>query len=135
MPVSTHLISLALYHGNLASQLSALAHAEINSTSTSPSTLFRGNSIFTRVVESAMAILGAQGFLDNSIGGVIRDMYQKKVTFETYQSNAGGPNTAAGIAEGADSMARWLQEIWDSIWRARNGCPELVRFIFLPTTH
>ncbi|CAE6457906.1 unnamed protein product [Rhizoctonia solani] len=128
--VSTHLISLALYHGNLAPHLAELARSEIISASTSPSTLFRGNSTLTRVVESAMAILGAQGFLDNSIGHVIRDIYRDKVTFETCQSSTGGPNTAAGIIEGADVMTHWLRKIWDSIWRARNGCPDELRHLF-----
>ncbi|CAE6429865.1 unnamed protein product [Rhizoctonia solani] len=130
MPVSTHLISLALYHGNLAHQLADLARLEIKNTSTSPSTLFRGNSILTRVVESAMGILGAQGFLDSSVGRVIREIYRDKVTFETCQSSVGGPNTTVGAIEGADLMAHWLQQIWDSIWRARNGCPEELRHLF-----
>ncbi|KAG8691342.1 hypothetical protein FRC11_004899 [Ceratobasidium sp. 423] len=130
MPVSTHLISLALYHGNLSPQLSALAHAEIHNTNTSPSTLFRGNSILTRVAESAMSILGAQGFLESSIGRVIREIYRDRVIFETSASGAGGVNTAAGVIEGADIMAYWLQQMWDSIWKARDGCPYELRHLF-----
>ncbi|KAJ1311562.1 hypothetical protein OPQ81_010046 [Rhizoctonia solani] len=130
MPVSTHLISLALYHGNLGSQLATLAHAEIHNPNTSPSTLFRGNSMLTRVVESAMAILGAHGFLENSVGRVVREIYRDRVVFETSASGAGGVNTGAGMIEGADLMAHWLQQIWDSIWKARDGCPNELRHLF-----
>ncbi|CAE6520703.1 unnamed protein product [Rhizoctonia solani] len=130
MPVSTHLISLALYHGNLGAQLAALAHAEIHNTNSSPSTLFRGNSMMTRVVESAMAILGAQGFLESSLGRVVREIYRDKVIFESSTNGAGGANTAAGVIEGADLMAYWLQQMWDSIWKARDGCPNELRHLF-----
>lgn len=127
IPTSTHLISLALHHGTLASHLAELACAEINSPRTSPSTLFRGNSLLTRLVESTMATLGARGFLESSVGHVIRKMYREKVVFELGAGGAAaGTSTAPGVAEGADLMAHWLREMWNSIWRARSECPEYV---------
>ncbi|KAH7345117.1 hypothetical protein B0J17DRAFT_638393 [Rhizoctonia solani] len=129
-PIWTHLVSLALYHGNLGPQLAALAHAEIHSASTSPSTLFRGNLMLTRVVECAMGTLGAQGFLESSVGRIVREIYRDRVTFESSAGSAGGANTATGVVEGADLMAHWLQKLWDSIWRARDGCPNELRYLF-----
>ncbi|KAG8713326.1 hypothetical protein FRC08_013389 [Ceratobasidium sp. 394] len=131
--VSIHLISLAQHHSTLASHLSALARAEINDPRASPSTLFRGNTLFTRAAELAMGLLGARGFLESSIGGVIRRMYKDKVVFDISNSgplgvaNVGG---AVAATEGADMMAYWLQEIWNSIWRARGECPEELRQLF-----
>ncbi|EUC53899.1 Ras GTPase activating domain protein [Rhizoctonia solani AG-3 Rhs1AP] len=130
MPVSTHFISLALYHGNLGPQLADLAHAEIHNANTSPSTLFRGNSTMTRIAESAMAILGAQGFLENSLGRVVRDIYRDKIVFESSANGMVGANTGAGVIEGAGLMADWLQKMWDSIWGARDGCPHELRHLF-----
>ncbi|KAG8744414.1 hypothetical protein FRC10_010192 [Ceratobasidium sp. 414] len=131
--VSTHLISLAQHHATLAPHLSALARAEINEPRASPSTLFRGNTLFTRAAELAMGLLGARGFLESSVGGVIRRMYKDKVVFDT---STGGPLGGASVGgtaaatEGADLMAYWLQEIWNSIWRARGECPEELRQLF-----
>ncbi|CUA77427.1 RAS protein activator like-3 [Bos taurus] [Rhizoctonia solani] len=130
MPVSTHLISLALYHGKLGSQLAELAHAEIHNPNTSPSTLFRGNSMMTRVTESAMAILGAQGFLENSLGRIVRDICRDKVIFENSANGTGGTNVASGTVEGVDPVAHWLREMWNSIWNARDGCPDELRHLF-----
>jgi hypothetical protein len=75
-----------------------------------------------------MGLLGARGFLEASVGGVVRRMYKNKVVFDI---GAGGPMGGAGVGgvaatEGADLMAYWLQEMWNSIWRARDGCPEYV---------
>jgi hypothetical protein len=126
MSISTHLISLALYHGTLASHLSALASAEINNPRTSPSTLFRGNSLLTRVAESTMAMLGARGFLESSVGHIVRKMCREKVVFDVGAAGSSGAGTTTGATEGADLMAYWLQEMWNSIWRARNECPEYV---------
>jgi hypothetical protein len=75
-----------------------------------------------------MGLLGARGFLEASIGGVIRRMYKDKVVFDI---GAGGPMGGPGVGitaamEGVDLMTFWLQEIWDSIWSARDGCPEYV---------
>ncbi|KAG9128330.1 hypothetical protein FRC07_000838 [Ceratobasidium sp. 392] len=131
--VSAHLISLAQHHATLAPHLSALARAEINDPRASPSTLFRGNTTLTRAAEAAMGLLGARGFLENSVGGVIRRMYKDRVVFDV---STGGPLGGAGVgggamaAEGADLMAHWLQEIWNSIWRARGDCPEELRQLF-----
>lgn len=86
-----------------------------------------------------MSILGARGFLESSVGSVIRRMCKEKVVFDV---SGGGPMGASvgamgamggmgvggvgagGIGEGSDVMAHWLQEMWNSIWRARGECPE-----------
>ncbi|CAE6428765.1 unnamed protein product [Rhizoctonia solani] len=129
-PIWTHLVSLALYHGTLGPQLSTLVHAEVHDTGTSPTTLFRGNSLLTRVVECAMGILGAHGFLENSIGRIVREICRNRVTFESSVGGTGGANTTTGVVDGADLMVYWLQKMWDSIWGARHECPTELRYLF-----
>ena len=73
-----------------------------------------------------MAILGAQGFLENSIGRIVRGLYSDRVSFETTVGGAGGVNSTGAVLEGADLMAIWLQRMWDSIWKARDECPKYV---------
>ncbi|QRW05079.1 Ras GTPase-activating-like protein ngap [Ceratobasidium sp. AG-Ba] len=130
--VSHHLISLAQHHATLAPHLSALARAEINDPRASPSTLFRGNTTLTRAAEAAMSLLGARGFLENSVGGVVRRIYKDKVIFDLGASGSSGVASAGGVTavDSADLMAHWLQELWNSIWRARGDCPEELRQLF-----
>ncbi|KDN50309.1 hypothetical protein RSAG8_01645, partial [Rhizoctonia solani AG-8 WAC10335] len=63
----------------------------------------------------------------------MKDILIRRNYFEMCESStngAGGANTAAGVIEGADLMAYWLQQMWDSIWKARDGCPNELRHLF-----
>ncbi|KAG8691249.1 hypothetical protein FRC09_011682 [Ceratobasidium sp. 395] len=80
-----------------------------------------------------MNLLGTRGFLESSLGGVIRRMYKDKVVFDVSTGGPMGTASTAGAtlaAEGVDLMAYWLQELWNSIWRARGECPEELRQLF-----
>ena len=79
----------------------------------------------TKVIEIAMGNHG-RGFLEASIGPVVRRMCTENVVIEIDpMKNKKG---AKDIERNVELLVYWCQEVWSHIWLARNQCPSYVHF-------
>lgn len=62
------------------------------------------------------------GFLEASIGSVIRRLCSEKVAIEIDPARSHKKN----LDKHTDQLVYWCQEFWKSIYDARKYCPELV---------
>ncbi|KAG5647991.1 hypothetical protein DXG03_007025 [Asterophora parasitica] len=119
--LSTHLMSVAVARNVLIQQVQELASREVDGTPSSHSTLFRGNTILTKVMESCMALYG-NAFLEASIGGVLRRLCAEKVAIEV-DGQRSGKNTK-DVERNVDLLNYWCQEFWNQIYSVRTECPQ-----------
>jgi hypothetical protein len=94
---------------------------------TAHSTLFRGNTVFTKTMESCMLWYG-RSFIDISVGSVIRRICLEKVAIEVDPLRSG--KTPKEIERGVEQLIYWCREAWNSIYDAREECPKYVLFVF-----
>ncbi|KAJ7169899.1 Rho GTPase activation protein [Mycena filopes] len=109
--ISHQLISIAVAKNNLIEQVQEVALREVDGTPSSHQTLFRGNTIFTKVMELCMNWYG-KAFLEASIGSVLRRLATKDVE------------------RNLDLLIYWCQEFWSQIYSVRTECPPEMRRLF-----
>lgn len=80
----------------------------------------RGNTVLTKTMEIFMTTKGA-AFLEASIGSVIRRLCLEKVAIETDPSRSG--KSTKFTEKNVDLLLQWCQELWKSIYDAREKCP------------
>jgi hypothetical protein len=90
-------------------------------------TLFRGNTIFTKVMELCMNWYG-KAFLEASIGSVLRRLCAEKVGIEVDPVRSGKGTKDA--EKNLELLIYWCQEFWNQIYSVRNECPPSVSFCF-----
>jgi len=68
-------------------------------------------------------------FLDASLGGVLRRIWSERVAIETdpIRSRKAGKN----VEKNVELLVQWCQELWKSIYDAREYCPDEMRGIFV----
>lgn len=134
-----HRHDLSLATSTLIPQLTAALSTEISnysakaaakSSSSSPNTLFRGNSALTKTAEYSMQRLG-QDWLMASVGYVVREIIAERVVLDysdvfksERKARTGEGSTHAGPDVNAELQAIWCEKMWTSIWNARDDCPQ-----------
>ncbi|KAI0275066.1 Rho GTPase activation protein [Gloeopeniophorella convolvens] len=106
-----------------------MADREVDGTPSSHHTLFRGNTVLTKTIESLMGWYG-KGFLEASVGQTIRRLCLEGVAIEVdpaRHSKAKGPKD---IEKNVDLLVHWCREIWDQIFSVRMQCPDEMRQLF-----
>jgi hypothetical protein len=84
-------------------------------------TLFRGNTVLTKTIESLMGWYG-KSFLEASVGATIRRLCLDNVSIEVDPlRNAKGPKD---VERNVDLLVYWCKEIWEQIYSVRQQCPE-----------
>jgi hypothetical protein len=84
-------------------------------------TLFRGNTVLTKTIESLMGWYG-KSFLEASVGVTIRRLCLDNVSIEVDPlRNAKGPKD---VERNVDLLVYWCKEIWEQIYSVRQQCPE-----------
>jgi GTPase-activator protein for Ras-like GTPase len=95
------------------------------------STLFRGNSVFTKTMEYTMRFYG-RSFLDASIGPIIRRLCNERVEIELdpvshardqERSRTSARSDRDGTVEATRTLMYWCNEVWSQIYNARTECP------------
>ncbi|KAF8640418.1 hypothetical protein AX17_000084 [Amanita inopinata Kibby_2008] len=130
--VSIHLVSIAAAKNALVEQVLEYAEREMERTPFSRETLFRGNTILTKVMEICMVWYG-KAFLEASIGTVVRRLCEERVTLEIdSERNSKGVREAGGSVDlkQLKQLIEWCREIWMQIYSVRAECPEEIRRLF-----
>jgi hypothetical protein len=122
--VSGHLVSIAVAKDNLLINVIEMANREVDQTPSSHHTLFRGNTVLTKTIESLMGWYG-KNFLEASVGLTIRRLCIENVSIEVDPlRNAKG---VKDVERNVDLLIYWCKEIWEQIHSVRQQCPEYVR--------
>ncbi|KAJ7786308.1 GTPase activating protein [Mycena metata] len=125
--ISHQLISIAVAKNNLIEQVQEVALREVDGTPSSHQTLFRGNTIFTKVMELCMNWYG-KAFLEASIGSVLRRLCAEKVGIEVDPMRSG--KGTKDVERNLDLLIYWCQEFWNQIYSVRAECPPEMRRLF-----
>ncbi|KAL4243521.1 Ras GTPase-activating protein [Abortiporus biennis] len=128
--LSDHVMSIALSSNALDRNIRELADREVDGSQQKPSdhtTLFRGNTVFTKTMEIYMTWYGS-AFLETSVGSVIRRFCAEKVAFEIDPARPG--KNSKSLEKNVEMLVYWCQEFWRSIYDARDQCPLEMRRLF-----
>ncbi|SCZ88811.1 BZ3500_MvSof-1268-A1-R1_Chr2-1g04651 [Microbotryum saponariae] len=106
-----------------------LADLEVEKGAQSAAILFRGNSILTKVIEMYMRKIGVD-YLEASIGEPIRKLYGDKVEIEIDPSRLKPGTKEKEIQANINELLQWAMTTWNSIYEARERCPQDLRQIF-----
>ncbi|KAF8274095.1 Rho GTPase activation protein [Lactarius quietus] len=125
--VSGQLVSIAVAKDNLLINVIEMADREVDQAPISHHTLFRGNTVLTKTIESLMGWYG-KNFLEASVGPTIRRLCVENVSIEVDPlRNAKG---AKDVERNVDLLIYWCKEIWDQIYSVRQQCPDEMRQLF-----
>ncbi|KAJ6610911.1 GTPase activating protein [Mycena sp. CBHHK59/15] len=125
--ISHQLISIAVAKNDLIEQVLEIAEREVDGTPSSHQTLFRGNTIFTKVMELCMNWYG-KAFLEASIGSVLRRLCAEKVGIEVDPIRSGKGNK--DVERNLEQLIYWCREFWNQIYSVRAECPPEMRRLF-----
>ncbi|GJE86123.1 Rho GTPase activation protein [Phanerochaete sordida] len=125
--LSNDIVAVALAEDSLLDNIMELADREVDGTERSHSTLFRGNTVFTKTMEIFMMTKGA-AFLEASLGSPIRKLCEQHVAIETDASRSG--KNPKQIEKNVELLVHWCNEFWQSIYDAREKCPDELRRLF-----
>lgn len=115
-----------LSDSSLLPRIYTLASASISGDPSSASLLFRGNTFFTRIVETYLRLLGGE-YLEASIGDVVRRICGEKIEVEIDPGKfKGGTAREKDLLAGTEVLKRWAVLIWGGIYEARQRCPKSV---------
>lgn len=87
------------------------------------STLFRGNTILTKIMELCMNWYG-KAFLEASIGPVIRRLISEKVAIEVDPMRT--TKGLKDVEKNVEQLIYWCHEFWKQIYSVREECPPYV---------
>ncbi|KAI5481909.1 Ras GTPase-activating protein 1 [Pseudohyphozyma bogoriensis] len=125
-------ILLRIYQAEsqLIPRILRLTELEIEGGDTrSAAILFRGNSILTKSIELYLRLVGAE-YLDLSIGEPIRRLCASKVEIEIDPSKMKHGAKEKDLTNNVHELHEWTTAVWNSIYDAREKCPNEVRIIF-----
>ncbi|KAJ3515401.1 hypothetical protein NLJ89_g1775 [Agrocybe chaxingu] len=125
--ISTHLMAIAVAKNNVIEQVQKYASREVDNSSTSHQTLFRGNTTLTKVIELCMTWYG-KAFLEASIGNVLRRLCAEKVAIEVDPVRSG--KSTKDVERNVEQLIYWCQEFWNQIYSVRTECPNEMRILF-----
>jgi hypothetical protein len=141
--ISTQLLSLAVAKNVLIQQVFELADREVDGTPSCkcncvyllmPSTLkqllahhtlFRGNTVLTKIMELTMSFYG-KAFLEASVGAVLRRLCTEKIAIEVDPLRSG--KGLKDVERNVEQLIFWCQEFWNQIYSVRTECPQFVSF-------
>lgn len=122
------LLRIYLSDSSLIPRIYSLASAAISGDPSSASLLFRGNTFFTRIVETYLRLIGGE-YLEASIGDVVRRICGEKIEVEIDPGKfKGGVAKDKELVAGTEVLKRWAVMMWNGIYEARQRCPKSVFF-------
>ncbi|KAJ3779232.1 GTPase activating protein [Lentinula raphanica] len=121
------MLAISIADGTAIDQVQELANREVDGSQSSHTTLFRGNTILTKVMELCMKYYG-KAFLQASVGPVIKRLITEKVAIEVDPMRT--PKGAKEAEKGLELLVNWCQEFWKQINSVREECPPEMRRLF-----
>ncbi|KIP11948.1 hypothetical protein PHLGIDRAFT_21262 [Phlebiopsis gigantea 11061_1 CR5-6] len=118
--VSSDLVAFALAKNKIVDDIKHLANREVDGSE-------HWNTVLTKTLEIFMATEGA-AFLEASVGRVLRRLCSDKVVIETDPGRSG--KSSKQTEKSVELLVQCCQELWKSIYDAREKCPVAMRRLF-----
>ncbi|KAJ3791000.1 GTPase activating protein [Lentinula aff. detonsa] len=125
--IGWQMMAISIANNTAIEQVQERAHREVDGSQSSHTTLFRGNTILTKIVELCMKYYG-KAFLEASVGPIIRRLIAEKVAIEVDPMRT--PKGAKEAEKGLELLIYWCQEFWKQIYSVREECPPEMRRLF-----
>ncbi|KIM48201.1 hypothetical protein M413DRAFT_224313 [Hebeloma cylindrosporum] len=125
--IASHLMSIAVATNVVIEQVQKYASREVENSTTSHQTLFRGNTTLTKTIELCMTWYG-KAFLEASIGNVLRRLCAEKVAIEVDPMRSG--KSTRDVERNVEQLIYWCREFWNQIYSVRAECPNEMRMLF-----
>ncbi|GAA5925301.1 uncharacterized protein JCM15063_004985 [Sporobolomyces koalae] len=127
-------ILLRIYQAEsiLVPRLMRLAELEVDNNdrlNRAAAILFRGNTILTKSVELYLRLIGAE-YLEASIGDAVRKIIKDKVEIEIDPLKLKSGWRDKDLLANVHALHEWSTYLWNSIYDAREKCPQDLRQIF-----
>ncbi|KAJ4486138.1 GTPase activating protein [Lentinula aciculospora] len=125
--IGSQMMAISIANNTAIEQVQELANREVDGSQSSHTTLFRGNTILTKIMELCMKYYG-KTFLEASVGPVIRRLITEKVAIEVDPMRT--PKGTKEAEKGLELLIHWCQEFWKQIYSVREECPPEMRRLF-----
>ncbi|KAK6195833.1 hypothetical protein SNE40_001181 [Patella caerulea] len=119
------LLKLTYHHGKLVLLVKALASWEVSKT-VDPNTLFRGNSLVTKIIDELMKFIGLP-YLHSTIKINIDDICSEQKPCEIDPSRL---KDGENLSENMENLKSYVLKIIDSITASGLVCPTAMREVF-----
>ncbi|KAI0223459.1 hypothetical protein L0F63_004339 [Massospora cicadina] len=105
--------------------LNYLAEGEVQATD-DPNLLFRGNTILTKAIDAYMKMVGLQ-YVDETIGGIVREVCKRKVSCEVDVAKLRRPEDAKRQWK---TLLSYAHQLFEAIQGSKDCCPPELRCFF-----
>ncbi|XP_030766634.1 GTPase-activating protein isoform X2 [Sitophilus oryzae] len=123
--IAQPLVRIFLDCGKVVPVIKSLAAVEISSV-TDPTTIFRGNTLVSKMMDEAMRLIGLQ-YLHKTLRPTLELIFSEKKPCEIDPTRVKDPNT---IQTNLSNLKFYIQKIFDDITQSAVHCPALMCQVF-----
>jgi Ras GTPase-activating protein 3 len=125
MEIAQPLVRIFMHHGQIVPMIKALADAEI-SMLTDPTTIFRGNTLVSKMMDEAMRLIGLQ-YLHKTLRPTIELIFNERKPCEIDPTRVRDSNT---VQTNLNNLKTYVLKVFKAITQSAVHCPALMCQIF-----
>ncbi|KAG5900731.1 hypothetical protein JTB14_038249 [Gonioctena quinquepunctata] len=125
MDIAQPLVRIFLHYDKIVPIIKALANVEISNV-TDPTTIFRGNTLVSKMMDEAMRLIGLQ-YLHKTLRPTLELIVNEHKPCEIDPTRVRDANT---IATNLANLKHYIQKIFDAITQSAVHCPALMCQVF-----
>ncbi|EFA04666.1 GTPase-activating protein isoform X1 [Tribolium castaneum] len=125
MEIAQPLVRIFMHHGQIVPIIKALADAEI-SMLTDPTTIFRGNTLVSKMMDEAMRLIGLQ-YLHKTLRPTIELIFSERKPCEIDPTRVRDSNT---VQTNLNNLKTYVLKVFKAITQSAIHCPALMCQIF-----
>ncbi|CAH1118062.1 unnamed protein product [Phaedon cochleariae] len=125
MDIAQPLVRIFLHYDRIVPIIRALANVEISNV-TDPTTIFRGNTLVSKMMDEAMRLIGLQ-YLHKTLRPTLELIFNERKPCEIDPTRVRDANT---IATNLANLKFYIQKIFEAITQSAVHCPALMCRIF-----
>uniref|UniRef100_A0A6P7GUC3 GTPase-activating protein-like n=1 Tax=Diabrotica virgifera virgifera TaxID=50390 RepID=A0A6P7GUC3_DIAVI len=125
MDIAQPLVRIFLHYDKIVPMIKALANVEISNV-TDPTTIFRGNTLVSKMMDEAMRLIGLQ-YLHKTLRPTLELIFNERKPCEIDQTRV---RDATTVATNLANLKCYIQKIFEAITQSAVHCPALMCQIF-----
>ncbi|KAJ8979368.1 hypothetical protein NQ317_002957 [Molorchus minor] len=125
MDIAQPLVRIFMHYDKIVPIIRALANVEISSV-TDPTTIFRGNTLVSKMMDEAMRLIGLQ-YLHKTLRPTLELIFTERKPCEIDPTRVRDANT---IAANLANLKFYIKKIFEAITQSAVNCPSLMCQIF-----
>ncbi|CAH0558267.1 unnamed protein product [Brassicogethes aeneus] len=125
LDIAQPLVRVFLHHQEIVPIIKELANVEIGNL-TDPTTIFRGNTLVSKMMDEAMRLIGLQ-YLHKTLRPTLEQIFTERKSCEIDPTRVTDQNT---VRQNMATLKGYIQKIFDAITQSAVHCPALMCQIF-----